>query len=55
MLRKDLETVEWREGGAAIDKSGKERTHASDALGYFIEYEFPLRAARRDPGKRFYK
>ncbi|MDP2689249.1 MAG: hypothetical protein Q8P48_03945, partial [Deltaproteobacteria bacterium] len=49
MLRKDLETVEWREGGAEVDKSNRDRTHAADALGYFIEYEFPLRAARRDP------
>ncbi|MFQ5737121.1 MAG: hypothetical protein ACE5GY_09735, partial [Thermodesulfobacteriota bacterium] len=55
MLRKDLETVEWREGGAAIDKSNNDRTHAADALGYFIEYEFPLRSVRRDPSKRFYK
>jgi len=55
MLRKDFETVEWRENGAAVDKSSRDRTHAVDALGYFIEYEFPLRAARRDPARRFYK
>ncbi|OGP18578.1 MAG: hypothetical protein A2V21_310500 [Deltaproteobacteria bacterium GWC2_55_46] len=54
-LRKDLETVEWRSGGSEIDKSNPERTHASDALGYFIECEFPLRIDRPDPGVRFYK
>jgi len=26
-----------------------------DAIGYFIEYEFPLRLERPDPTKRFYK
>lgn len=54
-LRKDFETVEWRSGGMEIDKSNPERTHASDALGYLIEYEFPLRLNRPDPAKRFYK
>lgn len=54
-LKKDLETVEWTEGGAGIDKSGIERTHATDALGYFIEYEFPLRLNRPAAEKRFYK
>lgn len=54
-LKKDLETVVWRENGFEIDKSNYERTHATDALGYFIEYEFPLRLKRFDPAKRFYK
>ncbi|MBE7416001.1 MAG: hypothetical protein HS130_12605 [Deltaproteobacteria bacterium] len=54
-LKKDFETVEWRSGGMEIDKSDPERTHASDALGYFIEHEFPLRLNRPDPMKRFYK
>lgn len=54
-LRKDFETVEWKDDGLVVDKSRKERTHASDALGYFIEYEFSLTQHRRDPAKRFYK
>lgn len=54
-LRKDFEAVEWREGGRDINKSNPLLTHATDALGYFMEYEFPLRAVRFDPGKRFYK
>lgn len=54
-LKKDFESVEWRGGGLEIDKSKIDRTHASDALGYFIEYEFPLRIERPDPEKRFYK
>lgn len=53
-LRKDFEAVEWKDG-AGLDKSNNLLTHATDALGYFIESEFPLRAARRDPGRRFYK
>lgn len=54
-LKKDFETIRWRGSGAEIDKSNIERTHASDALGYFIEYEFPLRIDRPDPEKMFYK
>ncbi|OGP23851.1 MAG: hypothetical protein A2X93_00795 [Deltaproteobacteria bacterium GWC2_56_8] len=53
-LRKDLETIEWA-GSNGMDKTKKELTHASDALGYFVEYEFPLRILRRDPASRFYK
>lgn len=54
-LRKDLETVEWSENGDGLDKSNPERTHATDAIGYFVEREFPLRIERPDPGRRFYK
>lgn len=54
-LRKDLETIEWLNGGAGLDKSNPDRTHASDALGYFVEREYPLRIDRPDPGMRFYK
>ncbi len=54
-LRKDFETVEWKDDGLVIDKSKRERTHASDAIGYFIEYEFSLTRQRRDPAMRFYK
>lgn len=53
-LKRDFETVEWRDNGD-IDKKDPERTHASDALGYFIESEFPLKRSRIDPEKRFYK
>jgi len=54
-LKRDFETVVWKEGSAEIDKSDFDRTHAVDAIGYFIEYEFPLRLERPDPTKRFYK
>lgn len=54
-LRKDLENIEWKEGGAEINKKSHDRTHASDALGYFIESEFPLTVKKPDPVKRFYK
>jgi len=26
-----------------IDKSNIDRTHTSDALGYYIDYEYPIR------------
>jgi hypothetical protein len=54
-LRRDLETVQWIDGNAEVDKSNKDLTHATDALGYFIEHEFPLRIQRPDPQRRFYK
>lgn len=54
-LRKDFENVQWKDGNSEIDKTNHERTHASDALGYFIEYEFPLLLSKRDPKKNFYK
>jgi hypothetical protein len=37
----DLEQVVWSVD-ASIDKSDSARTHASDALGYFISQAFPL-------------
>lgn len=54
-LRRDFETVEWCQNGAGLDKSNQDRTHATDAIGYFVENEFPLRMERPDPGRRFYK
>lgn len=54
-LRKDFETIEWVENGSGIDKSRRDRTHASDAIGYFIEHEFPLKIGRSDPKLKFYK
>lgn len=54
-LRKDFETVEWKDGGRELDKANAERTHASDGLGYFISAEFPLTAFRPDPERLYYK
>lgn len=42
-LIKDLEQVVWLENKREIDKSNINRTHASDALGYYIEYEYSLK------------
>lgn len=42
-LVKDLEQVIWKEGKREIDKSNIERTHSSDALGYYIDYEYSLK------------
>jgi hypothetical protein len=42
-LVKDLEQVIWKEGKREIDKSNMDRTHSSDALGYYIDYKYPLK------------
>ena len=42
-LIKDLEQVSLKEGTRELDKNNKELTHMSDALGYFVDYEFPVR------------
>lgn len=55
LLKKDFESVEWKDGAVEIEKSGRDLTHASDALGYYIESEFPLKIKRPVAGKRFYK
>lgn len=44
----DLEQVAWKTDPhgnitGQIDKSDSKRTHVSDALGYMVEYEFPLK------------
>lgn len=39
-LVEDLEQVVWKKD--EIDKSGKDRTHASDGFGYYIATEFPI-------------
>lgn len=54
-LKRDLETVVWNGAGTEIDKRSRDRTHASDALGYYVAYEFPLKHRRAVKGKRFYK
>ena len=41
LLIKDLEQVCNKEGSRDIDKSNKELSHMSDALGYGVEWEFP--------------
>jgi len=47
-LIRDLERVTWKSDAhgnflADLDKSDPFRTHVSDALGYFVVREFPLR------------
>jgi hypothetical protein len=41
-LIKDLMNVQRKPGTNDLDKTNPELTHSSDALGYFIDYEFPL-------------
>jgi hypothetical protein len=49
-LIKDLEQVTWALDSVGrttseIDKRTRDRTHTSDALGYYIAYAFPLRGS----------
>ena len=46
-LVKDLEQVIWKEGKREIDKSNIERTHSSDGLGYYEEYEYSIKGKPR--------
>jgi len=50
-LIRDLEQVRWKADPygnslAELDKSDPMRTHVSDALGYLIAREFPMRQPR---------
>lgn len=54
-LRKDFEQSIWLEDMSDIDRMDFGRGNATDALGYFINYEFPLRSARPNPTRRFFK
>lgn len=38
----DFEQVTWNEKGTELDKNNIERTHISDAAGYFINIECPI-------------
>ena len=42
MLIKDLEQVTNKEGTREIDKSNKNLTHMSDAIGYAVAWEYPV-------------
>ena len=49
-LIRDLDQVVWKtdaHGNASteLDKSDRRRTHVSDALGYMIAYQFPMRSS----------
>lgn len=49
-LIKDFEQVSWKTDPngnslADVDKSNPMRTHASDAVGYYVAREFPMRRA----------
>lgn len=39
---KDLLDVSYKEGTCEIDKSNLERTHSSDGVGYWLDYDFPV-------------
>jgi hypothetical protein len=56
-LIKDFEQVSWKSDPhgnslAGLDKSDSMRTHVSDAVGYLIAHEFPMRPMRGEmPGR----
>lgn len=54
-LRKDFEQAIWRDDRSDIDRTDFGRGHSSDALGYFIEYRWPLKKTRPPATERFYK
>ncbi len=54
-LRKDLEGITWSDSGEGIDKRDGLRTHASDAIGYYVDKEYSLIKKRLNTSKRFYK
>lgn len=41
-LHQDLMDVARKPGTNDIDKKNPDRTHSSDGLGYFVEYEYPV-------------
>ena len=43
---RSFERTAWKEGASILDKT-KGDEHITDAIGYFIEYEFPVRAPQR--------
>jgi hypothetical protein len=58
-LIRDFEQVRWRmdESGQAtseLDKSDRKRTHASDALGYFVAEAFAMRRPGGPRGERLW-
>jgi hypothetical protein len=38
----DYHYIVWSSNGYELDKSNKERTHAADGTGYFLDYEFSI-------------
>ena len=42
-VTKDFEQVVYKEGKREIEKSNLDLTHISDGIGYYIEYEYPLK------------
>lgn len=54
-LIRDLEEVSWNvdatgAAGSELNKSDRNRTHASDALGYFVSQAFPLLPSMGEKG-----
>ena len=39
---KDLEAVAFKPGTQELDKTDSDRTHHTDALGYYIEQKWPV-------------
>lgn len=54
MLRKDFEMAQWKEDGSDIDRASG-RGSAITALAHYIGTAFPIRRAKVNPSRRFYK
>ena len=52
---KDIERSGWSQDGADFVRTEFGRGNAADALGYFINYEWPLKAHKVNQTKMFYK
>lgn len=52
-FKKDCQKIVWK--GQDINKSDINRTHATDAVGYYVESEFGHNVYKVNPNKRFYK
>lgn len=50
-LIKDWEYVQRKDNGIDLDDSNPERTHSSDAVDYYADYEFPVK--QRVSGKQY--
>lgn len=55
MLKRDFEQAVWLEDMSEIDQTDFGRGNATRALGFFIEYKFPVKGPKTTQGRKFYK
>ena len=52
-LIEDFEQVTHKPGTREIDKTSKHLTHLTDAIGYLIEFEYPVVRPKTNSIKRY--